>query len=313
MRVRFSRLRAILRRAGSTLAEIRRGFVMLFEYRRVARTQYRFTVKDAVLFGLERAWRPRKADINREARPGLSQVLVRTSSVYWPTQLSADGLSWMYEEVNAPFWRNPSSYSHPKVIRGRLDWVVDGGSCEGYFSDYAIRSLAVRMIFCVEARADIANALRATFEPQIEGGNVEVLELALGAEPGSARLVTNNHLPWETRVADSSVDLPASITELKVLSSVCVATIDDLLRVRHVRGTGLIKLDVEGAEEAVLAGSVDTMRSLKPRLSIAVYHGQDNAERCKALILEANPAYRIRLRGMYGWAAPLRPYMLYAW
>lgn len=295
------------------MIEIRRSHVMLSKYRRTAQPQYLFTVSDAVLFGLERAWRPRQAVVIRDALPGLSQVSVGASSVYWPTHLAVNGLSWMHEEVNAPFWRNPSSYSHPEVIRGRVDWAVDGGSCEGYFADYAKRSLGVPRIFCVEARRDVADALRATFGPQIESGETEILEVALGAGPGLARLVANDALPWETRVGNASVDLPASQVGLKPVYTVPVATLDALLLDRHVHGAGLIKLDVEGAEEAVLAGAVDTMRLLKPRLSVAVYHGRDNAERCKAVILDANPTYRLRFRGMYGWASPLRPYMLYAW
>jgi FkbM family methyltransferase len=219
----------------------------------------------------------------------------------------------MHEEINAPFWRNPSSYSHPKVTRGRVEWVVDGGSCEGYFADYVRKVHQAATILCVEARADVAHALRATFAPQLENAAIKVLEVALGASAGSARLVANANLPWETRVADASVDLPASEENLEALSGVSVATLDALLLEQGVRGTGWIKLDVEGAEEAVLRGAVDTMRLLKPRLSVAVYHGRDNAERCKAVVLEANPAYQIRFRGMYGWASPLRPYMLYAW
>lgn len=313
MRGPYRRFRKSFRGVRATLVEIRRALVMLFKYRRAAQPQYRFTVRDAALFGLERAWRPREAVVNVDALPGLSQVSVGASSVYWPTHLAVNGLSWMHEEVNASFWRNPSSYSHAEVIRGKVDWAVDGGSCEGYFANYAKRSLGVPKIFCVEARRDVADALRATFGPQIESGEIEVLEAALGAGPGLARLVANDALPWETRVEDASVDLPASQVKLEPVYTVPVATLDALLLDRHVHGTGLIKLDVEGAEEAVLAGAVDTMRLLKPRLSIAVYHGRDNAERCKSVILEANADYRICFRGMYGWVSPLRPYMLYAW
>lgn len=313
MRRRFSHFKTLLRRVGATLAEIRRALMMLFEYRRTTQPQYRFTVRDALLFGLERSWRPRGADINHDALPGLSQVSVGSTTVYWPTHLAADGLSWMHEEVNAPYWRNPSSYSHPKAIQGRVDWAIDGGSCEGYFADYAKRNLGVPKIFCIEARPDVAGALRATFAPQIKNGDIEIVEVALGAEAGTARLLANDGLPWETRVADASVDLPASNAGLETLATVPMVTVDSLLADRGVNGTGLIKLDVEGAEESVLAGAVDTMRSMMPRLSIAVYHGRDNAERCKAVILAANSAYRIHFRGMYGWASPLRPYMLYAW
>ena len=313
MKRRLGRFRASFRRAGSTLAEIFRALWMLIEHRRAGQPQYRFTVRDAVLFGLERSWRPQSAEVDRGATPGLSVVTVGATAVHWPTHLAVDGLSWMYEEVNAPFWRNPSSYSHPETIRGRVDWVVDGGSCEGYFAEFARRSLSVPHIYLVEARADIAAALRTTFAPQIDSGEMEIWEVALGAAAGPVRLMAADGLPWETRVAEAAVDLAVRGGDLEALSEVRAETLDALLRDRCVRGTGLIKLDVEGAEEAVLAGAVETMRSLKPRLSVAVYHGRDNAERCKAKILEANPTYRVRFRGMYGWASPLRPYMLFAW
>ncbi len=180
MSLRLGPFRKALARSGRTWAEIRRALVVLFEYRRPPSSQYRFTAKDAVLFGLERAWRPRSAEVHRGSIPGLSPVTVGASAVYWPIHPTADGITWMRKEVNAPFWRNSSSYPHPEVTRGRSEWVVDGGSCEGFFADSATRSLDAPKVFCIEAWADVADALRSLVAPQIESGEIQGPEVTFG-------------------------------------------------------------------------------------------------------------------------------------
>jgi hypothetical protein len=61
-----------------------------------------------------------------------------------------------------------------------------------------------------------------------------------------------------------------------------------------------------------LRGASVVLKELKPKLAVAVYHNLNNANECAAIIMKANPAYKIEFRGMYGYFDPPRPYMLFA-
>ena len=94
---------------------------------------------------------------------------------------------------------------------------------------------------------------------------------------------------------------------------VTVTTIDKVIQGQNFFGNGLIKMDIEGFEMKALEGAKNTLRTLKPSLAIAVYHEYENANKCAEIIKNANPEYKIELRGCYGYFKPARPYMLFAW
>jgi hypothetical protein len=94
---------------------------------------------------------------------------------------------------------------------------------------------------------------------------------------------------------------------------VTVTTIDKVIKEQNFFGNGLIKMDIEGFEMKALEGAKNTLRTLKPALAIAVYHEYENANKCAEIIQNANPEYKIELRGCYGYFKPPRPYMLFAY
>jgi len=80
--------------------------------------------------------------------------------------------------------------------------------------------------------------------------NVEVINIALGAENGS--LLFSTELDTENHVLPSDVELINSTTEVQV------TRLDDVLRNRHPI---MIKMDVEGYETEVLRGGVQVFSS----------------------------------------------------
>lgn len=69
-------------------------------------------------------------------------------------------------------------------------------------------------------------------------------------------------------------------------------TIDDYAATR-LRRLDFIKMDIEGAEMAALAGAANAIREFQPRLAISGYHKPEDLWEIPARILELNPGYRL--------------------
>lgn len=58
---------------------------------------------------------------------------------------------------------------------------------------------------------------------------------------------------------------------------------------------GLIKVDVEGAEQLMLEGSVETIRKFKPTLLISIYHNANDFFNIKRIIENMNLGYKFKI------------------
>lgn len=223
--------------------------------------------------------------------------------IYWPGEFSTSDLPWLYSEIYAPFEHNPSSYDHPLAGIRAGDWVIDAGACEGFFTRRALEGGAARVI-SVEPIPALLETLALTFAAEMACGCVSLAGVALSKQAGSAMLNTDlNH------ACDSSLGGCHDGGS----GSIPVEALDELVAEYSLEGSGLIKMDIEGAEMDALKGATHILATLQPRLAIAVYHGYMNAAECRDIVLAANPAYTVEFRGMYGYYHPPRPYMVFAW
>ena len=67
-------------------------------------------------------------------------------------------------------------------------------------------------------------------------------------------------------------------------------SIDDYVKERNLR-VNVIKMDIEGGEGDALKGAQRTLREMKPRLMISVYHKYDDLWALRERIQAANPEY----------------------
>jgi hypothetical protein len=89
--------------------------------------------------------------------------------------------------------------------------------------------------------------------------------------------------------------------------------LDDFVVQYNCSQIDFIKMDVEDAEVRVIMGAEKTIKRFLPKLSIAVYHSHENAQKIKELILDYVPEYKIVFGGCCVRKKPFRPYMLYAY
>jgi FkbM family methyltransferase len=99
--------------------------------------------------------------------------------------------------------------------------------------------------------------------------NVTVVEAAVADRSGEARLATND-------AATASLRADGAIV-------VRTVTLDDMVFERHVRPPSLLKVDVEGAELAVLHGAGRVMKTFRPVVVLST-HDLDLRRECQRLL-----------------------------
>lgn len=84
---------------------------------------------------------------------------------------------------------------------------------------------------------------------------------------------------------------PSAVSDVQTIS------LDDLWQ-QFMQGNPptMIKMDVEGAEEAVLQGAAALLAAHRPRLAVSAYHRTQDIFRLPLLINRLNPVYRLALR-----------------
>jgi len=224
------------------------------------------------------------------------KLQIGARSYYWPSDADWSGLEWIHQEVFMPASQNLHAYEFAGARINPGDRVIDAGACAGFFVHYALQRGAT--VMAVEPVQSLANALEQTFAVEVAEGKVKVLPVALGATSGQAKLAMAQERIFESRVASNGIEIQ-------------MVALDDIVGQERV---DFIKMDIEGAEMDAIRGGTKTIARYKPRLAIAVYHEQENAQQVCQLLRQIRPDYQIRHRGIYAWegCAP-RPFMVYAW
>jgi len=265
-------------------------------------TAYVFTAEDRRIHLCERLWKRARLE-NRGGEDGHLRLAVEGREFFWPERFPVDDLEWLYAEVFYQRRVNPSSYEHPRIPLSDAGWVLDAGAGEGFFSIYALENGASGVI-AVEPLPQLKPALEKTLGRYAERERFRVITAGLGDACGFSFLVEDPHHSCQTRLDEHHAGSDQKVP---------VVTIDSLADQLGLGEKGFVKMDIEGAEMAALEGAMRTMARHRPKFAVAVYHGYENAQRCKELILKGNTGYTVEFRGMYGWFHPPRPYMLFAW
>lgn len=165
--------------------------------------------------------------------------------------------------------------------------IIDGGAFTG---DTAREFLAafpsVGSVVCVEPDE---RSFRRLFAFAESDSRVSAVNAALGESDG-----TN-----EFRASGSRAS--ASFVQNRRQKTVAVrrVTVDGVARSHGIfdsSGRSLLKLDVEGSENAAIAGAREFIAERRPALAVALYHRTEDIFALPAAIAGINPGYRFRLR-----------------
>lgn len=219
--------------------------------------------------------------------------------LWWPKIHPFRAVPSLYKEIfGAADW-NPHAYEFGGVRIEKDSWVVDAGSCEGFFIHYALKCGA--KVVAVEPVPMLARALERTFAADIAAQRVRIIQGALGRNTGTFGLEIPHEMVYCASLAHTGG------------SSVPVYTLDELFENGTIPDVDFVKMDIEGGEIDAIHGARSLLRVRQPKLSIAVYHAECNARLLKEFILNTAPDYEVKWRGLWvrGDDAP-RPYMLHA-
>ncbi|MEK6850515.1 MAG: FkbM family methyltransferase [Nanoarchaeota archaeon] len=162
------------------------------------------------------------------------------------------------------------------------DTVYDGGAFPGDFTVAASRKVgASGKVYAFEPNAFNRAILKKTLELN-KCSNVTIFPFALYNKSGTERLINEG--------ISSKIEPDYELSRNNIASVVETITLDDF--VKNYPFPAMIKLDIEGAELAVMQGAGETIRKCRPSWAIASYHIDLNGrETCEALEMRLKRNY----------------------
>ena len=163
--------------------------------------------------------------------------------------------------------------------------IIDAG---GYVGDTALlfSSYTDKNIHVFEASPSNMDIIRETIRlNHLE--NIVPVSKALGEKSGTATFSLGERNSCNSLVERPGYNYPDHI-------EVPVITLDDYVRENNLE-VGLIKVDIEGGEQLLLKGAVETIRTQHPILLISIYHSADDFFEIKPMIEKICDKYTFRI------------------
>ena len=163
--------------------------------------------------------------------------------------------------------------------------IIDAG---GYVGDTALlfSSYTDKNIHVFEASPSNMDIIRETIRLN-HLDNIVPVSKALGEKSGTATFSLG-----ERNSCNSLVERPGYNYTDHI--EVPVVTLDDYVRENNLE-VGLIKVDIEGGEQLLLRGAVETIRTQHPILLISIYHSANDFFEIKPMIEKICDKYTFRI------------------
>ena len=163
--------------------------------------------------------------------------------------------------------------------------IIDAG---GYVGDTALlfSSYTDKSIHVFVASPSNMDIIRETIRlNHLE--NIVPVSKALGEKSGTATFSLGERNSCNSLVERPGYNYPNHI-------EVPVITLDDYVRENNLE-VGLIKVDIEGGEQLLLKGAVETIRTQHPILLISIYHSANDFFEIKPMIEKMCDKYTFRI------------------
>lgn len=163
--------------------------------------------------------------------------------------------------------------------------IIDAGEYVGdtalLFSSYTDKNIHV-----FEASPSNMDIIRETIRLN-HLDNIVPVSKALGEKSGTATFSLGERNSCNSLVERPGYNYPDHI-------EVPVVTLDDYVRENNIE-VGLIKVDIEGGEQLLLRGAVETIRTQHPILLISIYHSANDFFEIKPMIEKMCDKYTFRI------------------
>lgn len=184
--------------------------------------------------------------------------------------------------------------------------VIDVGANVGQFARVASKAFPDAKIYCFEPQS-LAHERLAVWAGTTNG-KVVPFETALGAEEGTLDLIVHmNHDPSSSFLESTRVlkaTYPFTVAQAK--NKVAVTTLDSLVRSGRVKlePDTLVKLDVQGYEDRVIAGARETLSKARAVITEVnvdeLYEGQATFESIVSALAGVGLRYAGNLEQVHG-------------
>lgn len=163
--------------------------------------------------------------------------------------------------------------------------IIDAG---GYVGDTALlfSSYTDKNIHVFEASPSNMDIIHETIKLN-HLDNIVTVSKALGDKNGTATFSLGERNSCNSLVERPGYNYPEHI-------DVPVVTLDDYVRENNL-DIGLIKVDIEGGEQLLLRGAVETIRTQHPILLISIYHSANDFFEIKPMIEKICDKYTFRI------------------
>lgn len=189
-------------------------------------------------------------------------------------------------------------YEIPQTAIAPGDVVVDCGSAEGFFA-FRHQYTAGR-IYVMEPLPLFIDSLQKLFHQK---NNVAILSVAAGDTCQKAYInITSDNTILNGTIGQRSENGEAI--------EVDVVTIDSLFAEKGIK-IDYLKADIEGFEENMIRGALETIRESKPKIAITTYHKGQDYEKLITLIKNVVPEYNYLVKGIHYLSG--NPVMLHMW
>jgi FkbM family methyltransferase len=211
--------------------------------------------------------------------------------LYFPAEFDLHFLHQVLTE--GTYGWNWHYYQIPPTRLETGDVVIDCGAAEGFFSLLATEQGA-KQVICLEPHPSYLRALKQTFAGD---ERVTIVAAAIGDLVGDIQLSNDGMSSMVTDRQDGIIPVK-------------VETIDHLCVSLDIKPT-YVKADIEGYEEKMLMGAIETIAAYRPKLALTTYHRATAGGWMERFLKKIYPKYNIRLKGLA--AQHGATVMLHAW
>lgn len=166
------------------------------------------------------------------------------------------------------------------VLCDKKEVIVDLGAFIGDTYDAYIKTYGeenYQKYYCYEISDENLEKLREKFSGK---ETVILRDKAAAEKSGKSKIVVNNDFPGANFIGDKGE---------KEIETVSID--EDILE-----KITLLKMDIEGAEQKAIEGSKRHIKEEKPKLTISIYHKNEDLWKIPKMIYEINPEYKFYLR-----------------